>query len=351
MLNASARVAITGANGLVGRALVKHLVEQGYAVTAILRSQDKAAIFCELTNTGGGDKLQVRIADVSDLNALSIAFAGADAVVHAAANVNAYGLRQEIYDTNCGGTHNAIAAAKANKIKHFIYVSSLSTITGQGDQFAVAEDAPLRYCGEAYADSKIDAEKLVMQEAARSDINVTIIRPGFIYGPYERAWMPRLIQSITEGKAALIDGGKKETNVVYIENLCRAINAAILLPRAYGQVYNITDGMKVSKKELFDAIADGLGLPRVKKQIPGFIAQPFCELVSLIAPLLPMERQKKLARFSRAAYRLVGVNQGFSISKAEHDLNYVDRIPFAQGMKETLRHFSRSKNTNGERWQ
>ena len=54
---------------------------------------------------------------------------------------------------------NAIAASKMAGVKHFIFISSLSVITGQGDQFNVDESAPLRPCGESYADSKIEAEK------------------------------------------------------------------------------------------------------------------------------------------------------------------------------------------------
>src|SRR5205823_6003075 len=159
-------------------------------------------------------------------------------------------------------------------------------------------------------------------------------RPGFIYGPGEKAWMPRLIKNIANGKAMLIDGGTKETNVIYIENLCRAIEAAILNPQAYGQVYNLTDGEKITKKELFAAISDGLKLPRVNKKIPGSVARIACELVSTVAPSLPIDTRRKLSRFSRAAFRLAGVNQGFDISKARTELGYTNLVPFEKGMKE-----------------
>lgn len=144
----------------------------------------------------------------------------------------------------------------------------------------------------------------------------------------------------------LIDGGKKETNVIYVENLSRAITSAILNEKAYGQVYNLTDGQKISKKELFDAIADGLGLPRVKKVVPGVAAKLFCEVVSSVAPMMGVDTQRKLARFSRAAFRLAGVNQGFSIAKAERELNYVDRVPFQTGISKTLVTF---KTENGRK--
>jgi hypothetical protein len=64
--------------------------------------------------------------------------------------------------------------------------------------------------------------------------------------------------------------------------------------------------------------------------------------------MLPVESQRKLARFSRAAFRLAAVNQGFSIKKAESELGYTNRIPFATGMADTLSTF---KNPANERQQ
>lgn len=219
-------------------------------------------------------------------------------------------------------------------------MSSLSVVTGQGDQYDVTESAPYRYCKEAYADSKIDAEKLVMSYSGMGDMAVTALRPGFIYGPGERAWMPRLIGNIQAGRAALIDGGGKDTNVIYIGNLCQAVCLAVMNPQSWGQVYNLTDGQKISKKLLFDTIADGLSLPRVRRSVPALPVKVISEVVSTVAPVLPGSIRAKLARFSRAAFRLAGVNQGFSIAKAENELKYVNRIPFAEGMSKTLRSFA-----------
>jgi nucleoside-diphosphate-sugar epimerase len=340
------RIAVTGASGLVGSHLVEYLAARDYQVVACLRSLVKSE---ELVNHFQSLKVNVVEANVCDLAQLKQGFRGADVVVHAAGVVDPYGSRRTIFEINVEGTRNCLAAAKAEGVKQFIYISSLSVITGQNDQYDVSEQAALQKCGEAYADSKVEAESLVMAESGSQQINVTALRPGFIYGPREHAWMPRLINSIASEKAALIDGGKKQTNVIYVENLNRAIEAALLNGKAYGQVFNLTDGETVSKKQLFDAIADGLDLPRVTRVVPGFLARTFCEALSSIAPLLPPDQQRALARYSRAAFRLAGVNQGFSIAKAERDLNYVDRIPFAEGMRRTLASFKLNQQANQDR--
>lgn len=335
-----ATVAVTGAAGLVGGHLVEYLAEKGYKVIAVMRSPSQASMFDRWADTG---KVEVRLADVTDREALCHAFEGADVVVHSAGSVDPYGSRDAIFNTNVNGTLNALAASRDSKARQFIHISSLSVITGQGDQYDVDESEPLKPCGEAYADSKVEAERAVMQ-AGSDGFCVTALRPGFIYGPRERAWMPRLINSIATGKAMLIDGGTKETNVIYVGNLSRAVEGAILNDRAYGMVYNLTDGQGITKKRLFDAIADGLALPRVTKKIPGVVARSVCEIVSRIAPRLSTEKQKALSRYSRAAFRLAGVNQGFSIRRAEKDLGYTDRIPFDKGMMETLEHFKEERN-------
>jgi 2-alkyl-3-oxoalkanoate reductase len=334
------QIAVTGAAGLVGSHLVDFLGREGHFVTAICRNRQSVQPFEK-----AWDEMGVRVVEANVLEPKSViaALGGVDVVVHAAAIVDPFGDRELILKTNVGGTRNVISAARTNQIKQFIMVSSLSVITGRKDQFDTPENAPYQPCGEAYADSKIAAEQAVFAAIENEALPATIVRPGFIYGPREKAWLPRLINSIATGKAVLVDGGKKETNVIYVENLNRAIASCLGKSHALGQIYNLTDGPGISKKQLFDAISEGLGLPRVIKVVPGVIVRAFCECVSTIAPVLPVEKQRELARYSRAAFRLVGQNQGFSIKKAETDLGYVNRIPFNEGMAETLSTFKSEK--------
>jgi len=339
------RIAVTGANGLVGSHLVEHLAKAGFPVVAIVRNPGKAPHLTAFVEAMKGSiDCKIVQGDIGDSQSTRDALRLVDVVVHAAASVNPYGDRHEIFATNVGGTKNVMANAKLQGLKQFIFISSLSVITGQGDQVNVDESAPLRPCGESYADSKIEAEKYVMSEA--TNMRVTSIRPGFIYGPREQSWMPRLINNIKNGKAMLIDGGKRDTNVIYIGNLCRAVEKAILNTSAFGQVYNLTDGQTISKKKLFDTIADGLSLPRVTKNVPRPVAKLACVIISSIAKNLPPEKQQNLSRFSPAAFRLAAVNQGFSVAKAERELAYTDRIPFDEGMARTLEYFKNAKSEN-----
>ena len=329
-------VAVTGATGLVGMAVVKWLSLRGYKVIAVARDEEKLKNFlAQLPLSSKSFVAPSPYCCALSQESLTKAFAGADIVVHAAGFVSPTADRQVIFDINFGGTRAAFGAAQDAGVKQFIHISSLSVITGQGDQFNLDEEAPLRLCGEAYADSKVETEKWLTSE--NGACAWTILRPGFIYGVGERSWLPRLIDSISSGKAMLVDGGFRETNLVYADNLSLAVELALGNEKAYRQVFNITDGQKITKKDLFDAVADCLGLSRVKKSIPRWLLFPVAKIVTAATASLPPEKRVQYARFSPGAFRLAAVNQGFSINKAVSVLGYKDTVPFEAAMRETLK--------------
>jgi nucleoside-diphosphate-sugar epimerase len=328
----SDKIFVTGATGLVGFHVVKTLLSGGLDVVANVRCESKAAHLRQLKGPG---RLSIAVSDIAADDSLSKLMSGCSAVIHCAGSVDMQASRQAIFAVNVDATRKVLQAAVICGARQFIHISSLSVITGHSDQYNVDETAPTQITGEPYADSKVAAEELVRAEGQR--IAVTILRPGFIYGPGERAWMPRLIANIKAGKAMLVDGGIRSTNVIYAENLSRAVKLALFNSNAYGQTYNLTDEKTPTKKELFDAICDGLGLPRVSKSMPRPIVKAACNVVAIAMPFLSETSKKNLSRFSSGAFRLAAVNQGFSIEKARRELGYVNCIPFAEGMAATLK--------------
>jgi nucleoside-diphosphate-sugar epimerase len=329
------KVFVTGATGTVGLYLVGYLASRDYQVVGLVRPTSQRELLEKIIQSHP-NKISSVAADIKKIGHLSEDMAGCDVVVHTAAAVEPYSNWDELRQVNVQGTDNVLQAAINAGVKHFIHISSLSVITGDQDQFKVNEEQVPIYSRELYANSKIEAEKVALAHAADGHINVTILRPGFIYGPGERTWMPKLIQAMKKGRALLVGNTDKETNVIYVENLCRAIEASLLNAKTYGEIYNLTDGQPITKKVLFDTICDGLYLPRVTLIIPAFAAKLLVESASALTPFVPNYFKNKLALYSRAAYRLVAINQGFDISKAERDLKYVERIPFAEGMARTL---------------
>ena len=145
-------LAITGATGFVGQSLLDHALEQGHAVRALARREQKLRKGVEWVR-----------GDLDDRAALQSLVTGAEAVIHVAGVVNAPDP-QGFERGNVAGTLNVIEAARAAGVSRLIHVSSLS-----------AREPDL----STYGASKARAEKLVMA----SGLDWTIVRPPGIYGP------------------------------------------------------------------------------------------------------------------------------------------------------------------------
>jgi len=309
----------------------------------MVRSCSDTHALDELVKTGPF-KIRFVTCDLPRAKNLVESMRGCDVVVHTAGCVDPHGIPSDLWEINVEGTKVVLDAAAAAGVQQFIHISSLSVIMGDKDCFGITEDEPLRYCREAYANSKIEAEKLVMSFDKKHAMKITALRPGFIYGPNERSWLPKLIAAMRWRTAMLVGDGSKETNLIYVENLCRAIILAIKNPVAYGQIYNLTDGQWVSKRQLFDVICTGLNISKNRLYIPMFVARSLVDFSSFMAMCAPLRMKSRMAVFSRPALRLAGLNQGFDISKAESQLGYIDRIPFEEGMAKTLESFAEKQS-------
>jgi uncharacterized protein YbjT (DUF2867 family) len=151
----SRTVALTGATGFVGKVTLDRLIEAGWQVRALTRSDQPKRAGVVWIN-GALDRPET-LASLCD---------GADAVLHIAGVVNAPDAAG-FEAGNVTGTANMLAAAKEAGINRFVHVSSLS-----------AREPKL----SNYGASKAKAEKLV----ATSLLDWTIIRPPGVYGPGDK---------------------------------------------------------------------------------------------------------------------------------------------------------------------
>jgi nucleoside-diphosphate-sugar epimerase len=123
-------------------------------------------------------------------------------------------------------------------------------------------------------------------------------------------------------------------NSIYVANLVDAMFLAVEATAAPGQVYNLTDGEKVTKRRLIEALADGMGVPRPRPiPVPLWVARPLARWLesralrsgATAAPML-----------TQARIKFLGLNLDFSIEKARRELGYHPRFSFDNGMRETI---------------
>lgn len=319
------KILVTGASGFVGGELVKDLITKGHTVRALVRKTSRIG---HLKKSGA----DIYYGDITDAGSLPNALEGMNAVVHTAGLVGEAGKREDFIRVNIEGTRNLLNACRQIPLQRFVYISSLSVITGYRDHNGTKEDAPYQPTGEHYADTKIEAEKLVLEYYRKHQLPAVVLRPGFIYGPGDQLFLPTVIENLRKGKVILIDGGKKLLNLTYVGNLVEAIELA-LEKDVIGQIFNITDGEKITKAAFFNVIADQIGLPHPSKSMSFATAKLLCSIITTIYKVF---RIKSPPPISRMKLRFAGQNQWFDISLAKHNLGYKHRTTFDQGVRNTI---------------
>ena len=165
---------------------------------------------------------------------------------------------------------------------------------------------------------------------------MTILRPGFVYGPRDRTVLPRLADRLKERSVIYIARGKYALNTTYVGNIADAVLLAIDSPTAVGEIFNITDGEFVSKRQFFETVADGLGLTaaadvsrRCRSGWRGcWRTGAKRSSAARTSPNPP--------RITQAQLKFAGLNLDFSIAKARTKLGYTPRVLFDEGMKQAI---------------
>lgn len=316
---------ITGATGFVGSHVADVAVKHG-TVRALARPGS------DTTHLEAIGATIVR-GDLSDAEALRRAADGVDYVIHCAAKVGDWGPVGDYRQVNVEGLRSLLEAVRGKPLKRFVHLSSLGVYEAR-HHYGTDESEPLpAHHIDGYTQSKVECEKLALDEFRKHQTPITILRPGFIYGPRDRTVLPRLAERLAKKSIIYMSRGKHVLNTTYISNLVEAIFLAADHPKALGEVFNITDGEFVTKKRFFETIADGLGLPRPKMSIPLFLAKPLARWRENVfrrknAPNPPL--------ITQATVKFAGLNLDFSIGKARTVLGYDPKVGFDEGMKAAL---------------
>jgi uncharacterized protein YbjT (DUF2867 family) len=201
-------LAVTGATGFVGSHLLRMARGAGYEIRALTRGWRPPE--------DGIDWVDGALDRPDSLAKLA---AGADAIVHIAALINAPS-RAAFDAVNVGGTAAMIDAARAGGVKRLIHISSL------------AAREPLL---SDYGWSKARSERLV----AASGLDWTIVRPPAVYGPGDRETF-ELFKMARRGLVALPPKGR--FSVIHVEDLARLMLAVLDQPDTHGETYEPDDG-------------------------------------------------------------------------------------------------------------
>jgi nucleoside-diphosphate-sugar epimerase len=269
------------------------------------------------------------LGDLQDAAALRKGVEGTDWVFNCAAKVGDWGTLEEFRRLNVEAFRFLLDAAAEATVSRFVHVSSLGVYEGR-DHYGTDETVPpAAQSLDAYTRSKVEAEALALSYVKQRGLALSVVRPGFIYGERDRTVLPKLLDALRNKRFFYFGSGEQALNCVYVKNLVQAIFLAAEVPEAVGEVFNITDGARVSKKQFVGRVAELDGLSPPRRRIPLWLAWALAVLMENLAkrrnsPTPPL--------VNKARYKFLGLNLDYSIEKARHVLGYRPEFTTEEGL-------------------
>jgi dihydroflavonol-4-reductase len=255
---------ITGAAGFLGSHVTRQLVARGDDVRVLLRASSTNRAIADLP-------LEYVTGDLRDPASLERAMKGVKRVFHVAADYRFWAKRkQDIYDSNVGGTKNLLDAAKRAGVEQLIYTSTVATIAVDRPQLPNEfTEAKLEEMVGHYKRSKWMAEKEALV-AAKGGLPVIVAMPTTPVGPWD--WKPtptgKIILDFLNGK--MPGYVKTGLNFVGVEE-CAAGHLLVAEKGKVGERY-LLGGENLTLKEMLDTLAKITGLRAPMLKIPHGLA-------------------------------------------------------------------------------
>jgi nucleoside-diphosphate-sugar epimerase len=320
------KVLVTGADGFVGKAVCRRLLESGYTPRAGLRN---AALWPALQAATPGLTDFAALGDLGANPNVRAALEDVSAVVHLAARVHvmrdhAADPLHEFRRVNVAGTEALAHAAAELSVRRFVFVST-AKVNGEstsGRPFA-EEDPPAPQ--DPYAVSKWEAEEALRSVAAISGLEVAIVRPPLVYGPRVRANFLRLMRLVEWGLPLPLPDTNNRRSLIGVENLADCLVRCATHPGAANQTFMVSDGQDVSTRELVARLAQPLGR----------------SALFLPVPELALRLAARLVRKEPALNRLLGSLE-LDSSKVRRTLEWKPPITLDNGLAATARWYLES---------
>lgn len=271
------RALVTGATGMVGSALCRHLVADGTEVVALVIDPDPQS---ELYRSGTVDATTVVAGRLEDLDTLerAVVVHGPDTVFHLGAQTLVGAARRApllTLETNVRGTWNVLEACRRHPgVVGRVVVASSDKAYGEGESLPYREDMQLRG-REPYEVSKAAADMVTQSYAVAYGVPAAIARCGNIYGPGDLNWsriVPGTIRSLLEGgQPVLRSDGTFVRDYLHVDDVVDAYLALAdgLAGRriAPGDALNFSDESPRTVRELYDAICRAAGRPGTEPHV------------------------------------------------------------------------------------
>ncbi len=310
-------VLVTGATGLLGGALTKRLAGDGAQVRALARNSEGNRFLHDI------EGIEIIQGNITDANRMRDVIQGCEIVFHpAAVDSGSLKIQREV---NVEGTRNVMLAAAQAGVSRVIHVSSAGAygFRPRGD---ISEDMPLEPARAAYGISKAEAEDVVRQVAHDHDLEYSIIRPGFIYGPRSKVWTAGLFKIARRNPTIFLGDGSGSILAVHVDDVVDLMTVLAVHPAAAGQAFNCTPDPAPTWRQFLGAYAALAGHDRWLG-IPSALPKTVARLVAVFAPRDTRFKDMPQALEFVTSYRR------YRMDKARKLLGWQPRIGLSEGIK------------------
>ena len=244
------RLLITGAGGYIGSNAAEYFMKEGFAVTGTVRNR----IAPKLTECGA----EMRRADLYDFSSLDALFDREyDYVLHIAALASDTGREEKFRIANFEAVKHLANLAMKNKVKRFIYLST-ADVYGLHDFHGESEDELSFDTGVSnfYPKYKIMSEQFLQKHLPQE--RFSCVRPCVVFGNGDTTITPRAIAFLKSSPFVIHFGkwrGQNRWPLAHVENVCRTLHGAMVLPEAGGKGVTVLDSRYTTLSDYYRELA------------------------------------------------------------------------------------------------
>ncbi len=325
------KVFITGANGFVGSNLCRHFLARGWDVHGLVRTTSDLHFL---------EGLEVRLVfgDLGSAGSFAVP-EGIDYIIHAAAITS-----DTAGDETCRRNILLSAVNLAAQIEGMTQPPKrlvvISTALALGFAAAsISEAHPGRPANFLpYTRYKIEAERHFLSRWKEGRLPVVVLRPGDIFGPYDRVTSARVLRSRERGVPLIVGRGWNRFGYCYSGNLSQAVELALLKEGVEGNAYTVTNGDVPTWRAFFTGLQNGLGRAQ-RVYIPKWTAFALAGVMAGIKSIRP--RYEPTLTYYRV--KRVVTETTYDISRTVADLGYRPDDDWERQVEEILDWYLRER--------
>ncbi len=215
---------------------------------------------------------------------------------------------------NFQATKNLVEIASKKGVKQFIYLSSIKA--SKNNPILKKQDETNQFDpDDSYGISKLNAEKSIIDQCKNNNMKYTILRPSLVYGPGVKGNLKKLYDAIKSGWLPPLPIFSNQKSMIHVDDLIRALHFVKMNPKAFNEIFILTDGVPYSTGEIYSILRKVIGKKYFSLEFLSFFFK-----IILQVPFLSKKIKKLLNDdfYSSEKISLIGFKTNLKLK----DINY-----------------------------